>query len=331
MISEAINILNILLDDPVRIAPVVAVFSVATVLIVLLLPLLEQNQRHKRLVSIATGEARLRQQAVEARTLATSDPIATLRHAAAKPIYSAIVDKLKLNRVLNDPKTATLINQAGFRGNAISIKIAAMRVVMAVIFALFTAFYVWVVLKLSQPLILRLIIVAGAGLAGWFAPILYLKNRLEKRRKDITRNWPDAMDLLLICVESGLSLEAAFRKVSEEIADQSIVLGEELSQTTAELSYLQDRQRAYRRLAIRTDVEEVRSVVTSLLQSEKYGTPVGRALRVLSKESRDLRMAAAEKKAASLPPKLTVPMILFFLPVLFAVIMTPAIIQIIQD
>ncbi|MEO0361117.1 MAG: type II secretion system F family protein, partial [Pseudomonadota bacterium] len=163
------------------------------------------------------------------------------------------------------------------------------------------------------------------------SPVIYLKNRLDKRKTEVRRHWPTAMDLLLICVESGMSTEAAFRKVAEEMARESVVLSEELSLTTAELKYLPDRRVAYRRLAARTDVEEVGAIVTSLVQAEKYGTPMGQALRVLSRETRSLRMAAAEKKAAALPPKLTVPMIIFFLPVLFAVIMTPAIIQILQD
>jgi tight adherence protein C len=132
---------------------------------------------------------------------------------------------------------------------------------------------------------------------------------------------------MLICVESGMSIENAFRKVSEEVGVQSPDLAEELSLTTAELSYLQDRRKAYENLGERTDLDGVKAVVTSLLQAEKYGTPVGHSLRVLAQENRDMRMSEAEKKAAALPPKLTVPMILFFLPVLFAVILTPALIQ----
>jgi tight adherence protein C len=125
-----------------------------------------------------------------------------------------------------------------------------------------------------------------------------------------------------------MSIESAFRKVAHEIGGQSAVLAEEMSLATAEMSYLQDRRKAFENLGTRTGVEGVRSVVTSLIQTEKYGTPLGSALRVMAQENRDMRMNAAEKKAASLPPKLTVPMILFFLPVLFVVIVTPAAIQI---
>jgi len=163
---------------------------------------------------------------------------------------------------------------------------------------------------------------------GLKAPEIYLKNMISKRQASMGRSFPDAMDLLLICVESGMSIEHAFRKVAQEIGNQSVQLAEELTLTTAELSYLPDRRSAYENLGLRTGIDSVKQIVTVLIQAERYGTPLGAALRVVSKESRDNRMLLAEKKAAALPPKLTVPMILFFLPVLFAVIMTPAIIQI---
>ncbi len=133
--------------------------------------------------------------------------------------------------------------------------------------------------------------------------------------------------MLLICVQSGMSVEASFGKVAKEITVQSIELGEELSLTTAELSYLQDRRQAFDNLGKRTGLPGVKAVATALVQAERYGTPVSQALRVMAKENRDIRMGEAEKKAASLPPKLTVPMILFFLPVLFVVILGPAAIR----
>ena len=163
---------------------------------------------------------------------------------------------------------------------------------------------------------------------GLKAPEIFLSNSIKKRQFSIRLAWPDALDLLLICVESGMSIEAAFKRVSSEIGVQSIPLAEELTLTTAELSYLPERRLAYENLGNRTGLEPVKSVVTALIQAERYGTPLGQALRVLSQESRDQRINDAEKKAAALPPKLTVPMILFFLPVLFVVILTPALIQV---
>src|SRR6202008_4539935 len=163
---------------------------------------------------------------------------------------------------------------------------------------------------------------------GVYSPNLFLKNKIARRQLSIKRAFPDALDLLLICVESGMSIEAAFRKVSEEVGSQSVALAEEFTLTTAELSYLPDRRQAYENLAKRTDLEGVKSVCVALQQAERYGTPLGQTLRVLAQENRDMRMTEAEKKAAALPPKLTVPMILFFLPVLFVVILGPAAIRV---
>jgi tight adherence protein C len=159
-------------------------------------------------------------------------------------------------------------------------------------------------------------------------PLLLLKNKIKRRQLSIKRAFPDTLDLLLICVESGMSIEAAFRKVSDEVGTQSVALAEELTLTTAELSYLPDRRQAYENLAKRTDLDGVKSVCMALQQAERYGTPLATMLRVMAQENRDMRMSEAEKKAAGLPPKLTVPMILFFLPVLFVVILGPAAIKV---
>ena len=177
--------------------------------------------------------------------------------------------------------------------------------------------------QLDQPAMVKIGICLGAAYGGMQAPYFFLKNRISKRQLSIKRAFPDALDLLLICIESGMSIETAFRRVSVEIVSQSIALSEEFTLTTAELSYLQDRKVAYENLAKRTGLEGVKSVCLALMQSERYGTPLGQSLRVMAQENRDMRMNEAEKKAAALPPKLTVPMILFFLPVLFIVILGP--------
>jgi tight adherence protein C len=143
--------------------------------------------------------------------------------------------------------------------------------------------------------------------------------------------FPDSLDLMLICVESGMSIEHAFRKVGQEIGVQSVPLAEEFALATAELSYLPDRRTAYLNLAARTGLDSIKQIATVLIQAEKYGTPLGTALRVTAQESRDQRMMMAEQKAASLPPKLTVPMIVFFLPVLMVVVMAPAIISVMAE
>src|SRR5690606_15390413 len=159
-------------------------------------------------------------------------------------------------------------------------------------------------------------------------PNIYITNRVNKRQHSIKRAWPDALDLMLICVESGISMEAAMRRVAEEMGNQSPELAEEMVLTTAELSFLQDRRTALENLGIRTQLEAVKNVTQALIQAERYGTPIARAWRVLAQERRDERTNGAEQKAAALPPKLTVPMILFFLPVLVAVTLGPAGIQV---
>ena len=139
---------------------------------------------------------------------------------------------------------------------------------------LVTTLYVFVILRLQHPLFIKVGIVVAAAWIGYFTPLLYVKNKVTKRQEAVRRSWPDALDLLLICVECGMGIESALRKVSEEIGSQCIELAEELSLTTAELSYLQDRRKAYENLADRTGLDGVKGVVTSLIQSEKYGTPL---------------------------------------------------------
>jgi tight adherence protein C len=245
-----------------------------------------------------------------------------------KRIFKEIVDRLNLARQAEDGDVVQSLRRAGYRGRGPVVTFLAMRMIMPGVLFAVSAFYIFVVLQLDYPLLAKFGIVTAATLIGYYVPTLYVSNRISKRQKSIRRAWPDALDLLLICVESGMGIEGAFRKVSEEIGVQSLDLAEELALTTAELSYLPDRRTAYQNLAQRTGIDGVKGVVLALIQAEKYGTPVGVSLRVFAQEQRDTRILEAEKKAAALPPKLTVPMILFFLPVLFAIIITPAAIQI---
>jgi tight adherence protein C len=245
-----------------------------------------------------------------------------------KKLFKAIFDRLNLAKEAEDNDMVRKLRMAGYRGQGPIVTFLAMRLIMS--FALFAvaALYIFIILNPPYPVLAKITVVVAAALAGYYVPAIYVRNKIGKRQKSIRRAWPDALDLLLICVESGMAIETAFRKVSEEIGSQSAELAEELGLTTAELSYLADRRTAYENLARRTGLDGVKGVVTCLVQAEKYGTPIGPALRVFAKEQRSMRMSEAERKAASLPPKLTVPMIIFFLPVLFAIIITPAVIQI---
>jgi tight adherence protein C len=238
------------------------------------------------------------------------------------------VERFNLRKWVGQEEARLKLIQAGYRGEAPYITYLFFRMITPSLMLLVSIIYVFLILKLNYPPAIKVGICILATYVGMHLPWMYLKNKIQKRQLSIRRAFPDALDLLLICVESGMSIEAAFNKVSQEIGSQSVALAEELTLTTAELSYLQDRRQAYDNLAKRTDLEGVRSVCVALQQAERYGTSLGQTLRVLSQENRDMRMMDAEKKAAGLPPKLTVPMILFFLPVLFVVILGPAAIRI---
>ena len=289
-------------------------------------PLFERDKLAARIKSVALEREEIR--ARERARLANEAKRASLRKEP-KAYMRQIVDRFNLRKALADEKTISKLRMAGFRGQAPLVVFLFARVTLPLILFALALFYLLAVIELEQPIVIRVLIAIAVAYIGFYAPNLYVSNVVSKRQKSIRRAWPDALDLLLICVESGMSAEAAFRRVSEEIGAQSVELAEELTLTTAELSYLPERRQAFENLGARTGLETVKSVMTSLIQAERYGTPLGHSLRVLAQENRDQRMTAAEKKAAALPPKLTVPMILFFLPVLFAVILGPAAIQII--
>ncbi len=239
--------------------------------------------------------------------------------------FSAIVERLDLKRALADESTTNKLKIAGYRSATALTTFLFFRIALPIVFFIAAFAYIFGLGEFAdQPGFVKLLICVMIAYVGFYFPIIYVNNVAAKRKQSITRAWPDALDLMLICVESGMSVEAAFKKVSEEIGSQSIDLAEELVLTNAELSFLQERRQAFENFATRTGVESVKSVTQALMQAERYGTPVAHALRVLAAESRDQRMNNAEKKAAALPPKLTVPMIVFFLPVLFAVILGPA-------
>ena len=245
-----------------------------------------------------------------------------------KKFFKDIVERFGLSQEVSDSAIRQRLRMAGFRGEGPIVTFLALRLLLPIGFFALAVLYVFVLEDLQQPFAVEWAICVAAACIGYYGPAIYIKNLIDKRQQAMRRAWPDALDLLLICVESGMSIEGALRKVGAEIGSESVELAEELSLTTAEMSYLADRRKAFENLSERTGVESIRQAVTTLVQAEKYGTSLGQALRVLAQESRDTRMSLAEKKAAALPPKLTVPMIIFFLPVLFGIILGPAGIQI---
>ncbi len=312
-----------LLDPQVLTMLFAAIAAGATVL-TLAMPLLASDTLNKRMKAVALEREKIRQR--ERERLAQGSRV-SLRQSP-KAYMKKVVDDFNLNKWLGQEQARTLLMQAGFRGQAPYVTYLFFRMAMPIVMMLTSLFYIFVVLKLAYPFMMKLAISIGAAYFGVYSPNLFLKNKVQRRQTSIKRAFPDALDLLLICVESGMSIEAGFRKVSEEIGSQSVALAEEMTLTTAELSYLPDRRAAYENLAQRTGIEGVRAVCLALQQAERYGTPLGTTLRVMAQENRDLRMSEAEKKAAGLPPKLTVPMIVFFLPVLFVVILGPAAIRV---
>ncbi len=281
----------------------------------------------KRMKAVAERREELRRRSRQAMRAGAGEMGGGLRRTDDS-FRSRVVARLNLMKLLEDPTVAENLIQAGFRGPGPLNTFYFFRFSLPFILMALTAFYLFVVIKPDLPgFTLFSIVILAAGV-GFYAPNIYLKNLIDKRRQSIVAAFPDSLDLLLICVESGMSIEAAIQKVSQEVGGQSIELAEELSLLSAELSYLPERRLAYEGMAKRTQHPGIRAVATAMTQAETYGTPLGSALRVMAKENRDLRLAAAEKKAAALPAQLTVPMILFFLPVLFVVILGPAIINI---
>ncbi|MFG1420699.1 type II secretion system F family protein [Roseixanthobacter liquoris] len=300
-----------------------AALSILAAILVVARPYFAQDNLAARMARLAGERERIRLRE-RGQLGAASKPVPLRREP--KRIFRIVVDRLNLAGS-GGSELVQKLQMAGYRGPGPVITYLAVRQLAPVGMLILAAFYVFVLLQLDYPLALKFAIVMAAAGLGYYAPAIYVKNKTDKRQHSIRRSWPDALDLLLICIECGMSIEVALRKVSAEIGTQSPELAEELGVTTAELSYLQDRRKAYENLGERTGLDGVKGVVTSLIQSEKYGTALSHSLRVLAQENRDMRMSEAEKRAASLPPKLTVPMVIFFLPVLFAVIITPAVLR----
>ena len=314
------------LHDPRFLAMVFAAVAAVATVLTLAMPLLVTDSLDKRMKAVSIEREKIRQR--ERERLARGDKVSLRR--SPKQYMQTIVDRFNLGKWVGQEEARALLVQAGYRGQAPYITFLFFRLVMPIAMLLASLFYMFVVLKLDQPPMVKVLICIAATYLGMNLPGMFVKNQIARRQLSIKRAFPDSLDLLLICVESGMSIEAAFRKVSHEVGSQSIPLAEEFTLTTAELSYLPDRRQAYENLAKRTNLEGVKSVCMALQQAERYGTPLAQTLRVLAQENRDMRMSEAEKRAAALPPKLTVPMILFFLPVLFVVILGPAAIKVMQ-
>ena len=295
----------------------IALLSMVTFWIVVV-PMLEGDKKKKRMESVAAARDTMRKSRLD-----NLQNEARLR-SDGKGVAKNLVDRFSLEKLLEASDLKDKMAQAGLRGQKPVYIFYMSRLVLPIVLGLLGVL-ILVIMNVPQwDFTQRVAGTLGFVVFGYYLPALYIRNVANKRLASIVPSFPDALDLLLICVESGMSVELAFGKVAEEMGDSSVELAEEFSLTTAELSYLTSRRMAYENLARRNNHPGIRAVATALVQAERYGTPLGDTLRTMANENRQMRVMQAEKKAAALPAKLTVPMILFFLPVLFIVILTPA-------
>lgn len=238
---------------------------------------------------------------------------------------SAMYQMRKLAGDMGDQVRKKMI-MAGIRDPAAPLKFIVAKIILPIVFTLFAVFIISSG-NFDLSSVMRLLIISGAAGLGYKFPDIMLKNQITKRQEEINITFPDALDLMLICVQGGIGLEQAIERVAMEVSETSEILAEELGVLSAEMSLLGDRRMALQNFATRMGVGAAKTFATAVLQAEQYGSSISSALNTMAEELREMRMAAAEEKAAGLPPKLTVPMILFFLPALFIIILGPAGIQ----
>ncbi len=286
------------------------------------LPFLNKTEKKERFRSVIEKRRK-------ALFLATKD--GTINKAAKDSSLSAkdsMATFYKVQKMAGEmgEKARDKMLQAGIRSPDAPIKFMIAQGVLPVLFCGIAMFFITASDKDVSSMMTMLILLAAA-VAGYKLPDVLVKNMRIKRQQEINLAFPDSLDMMLICVQGGIGLEQTVDRVAHEVAEHSPVLAEELGILSAEMAMLNDRRQALQDFARRVGSGAAKSFATALIQAEQYGTSVSQAMRVMSDELRDARMALAEQKAASLPPKLTVPMILFFLPSLFIIILGPAGIQ----
>jgi len=285
------------------------------------LPLLNKSEKKERYQSII--EKRRRDLFAQAKEQVNNP--ASPQTVSARDSMASLFKMQTLLGNMGD-KVRVQMLQAGMRSPSAPVKFMIARIVLPLVLMAFAM----IILSSSDKEVssgMTLMILGGAVLVGYKLPSLIVQNKIQKRSEEIALTFPDALDMMLICVQGGIGLEQTVARIAEEMADHSETLAEELGILSAEMAMLNDRRAALQDFAKRVGSAGARSFATALIQAEQYGTSVSQAMRVMSEELRDMRMQAAEQKAASLPPKLTVPMIAFFLPVLFVVIIGPAVLR----
>lgn len=314
------------MDQPTLIVVMAVLVAVISV-VAIALPFLTSDSSSKRVKMLTQTRKELSRQQMEGLGPKGS-AIRQRQKQGRTEVMKKILHALKLDEALSSKQLKENLAQAGYRSqNAlVAFLFARIAAAIAAFFIAMTVITFWK--DFPYPLPVKALMMAVGAVIGFYLPKVFITNAAQKRQVELNKGFADALDLMVICVEGGLSIEGAFDKVTREIGEKSPVLAQEFGLTSAELAYLGDRHKAYMNFAERTGLPAIKSLATTLVQSEKYGTPVGQALKVLSQERRQERMSAAEKKGAALPAQLTVPMILFFLPPLFMVVIGPAAINI---
>ena len=319
------------LKDPQNIILFLSCIATFMAIMGLGMPYFQRDPLQSRLKAVAKRREEL-SMAQRDKLLQAKRPVLAMSKSQVG-LMEMILKRLNLENLMGSQELRNKLAQAGMRGQAPIVTFAFIRLLVApVVMALLAVLFLFVmnIEMLDFEINAKVLIVAGAAALGFFLPNIILTNMIQKRQQELSRGFPDALDLLVICVEAGLGLEAAFSRVAEEFGEGSPILAEEFGLTTAELAFLGNRRQALENLSDRTGLENVKSLTTALIQAEKYGTPVSLALKVISQEGRDKRMSLAEEKANKLPAQLTVPMIIFFLPVIFVVVLGPAAIKVMR-
>jgi tight adherence protein C len=305
------------LDDAIVVIATLAVLAVFAAMWQVLRP---STSFERRVEQIVHGKERLRQNLLATRRARPRlTPVGLMRQA---------VTRLNLLRSRHAAEARGMLARAGFRSQDAMVAYLFAQISLPFLFG--TAMVADTNLLRLMPLPAQLNFAPAlvAVLLGFYGPKIYLRNAAQKRAKQLQKALPDGLDLMVICAEAGLSLDATLVRVSRELGNTWPELAEELGITAAELTFLPERRMAFENLTARTDSDGIRGVVNTLQQTAKFGTPLAQSLRVLAAEMRQARMTRAEEKAARLPAMLTVPMIIFILPTLFVVLLGPAAINV---
>lgn len=302
--------------------PIGAGLSAFTMLLIVWSTLLSRNPMAKRIKAITQARDNLQ---VELMTPGGNK--ARVIDEGALTFMSQVVQKLHLLKSSQTEKISSQLSRAGWRSRNALVVFLFMKAVLPIFLALASLVFISVTSLFPLPLAGKMTVGVLAALAGFYLPELIVKNATQRRSQEIRKALPDALDLLVICAEAGLSLDAALTRVADEIGRSGPELSDEFALTAVELGFLPSRRDALENLMDRCQLQDIRAVVATLSQTEKYGTPLANSLRVLSGEFRSNRMMRAEEKAARLPATLTVPLVVFILPSLFVVLLGPAILR----